>query len=101
MNSNPNKNVHLIATLVAQHAQDAALEAVLRQLVSASRAEAGCLQYDLHRDSDDAQRFYIVEIWQSAEILELHRQTEHFLKFSREHGALLASVNVSYLTPVV
>lgn len=93
--------VHLIATLIAHKQQDAALEVALRQLVSASRAEAGCLQYDLHRDGDDAQRFYMLEIWQNAAALELHRQSAHFLQFGSQHGALLDNVQLNYLTPVV
>ena len=93
--------VHLLASLVAQPAQGPALEAALRQLVPASRGEAGCLQYELHQDRDTPERFYMLEIWRSAAALEHHRQTEHFLRFGREHGELLASFELTYHTPLV
>ena len=70
--------VHLLATLHAHPGHGPTLEAALRQLVPASRAEAGCLQYELHQDRDTPERFYMLEIWRSAAALEHHRQTEHF-----------------------
>jgi quinol monooxygenase YgiN len=92
--------VHLLASLHAQSGHGTALEAALRHLVPASRGEAGCLQYELHQDRDTPERFYMLEIWRSAAALEHHRQTEHFLRFGREHGHLLASFELTYHTPL-
>lgn len=92
--------VHLLATLHAHPGHGPTLEAALRQLVPASRAEAGCLQYELHQDRDTPERFYMLEIWRSAAALEHHRQTEHFLRFGREHGYLLAHFELTYHTPL-
>ena len=92
--------VHLLATLHAHPGHGPALETALRQLVPVSRAEAGCLQYELHQDRDTPQRFYMLEIWRSAAALEHHQQTEHFLRFGREHGHLLASFELTYHTPL-
>ena len=92
--------VHLLATLHAHPGHGPTLEAALRQLVPVSRAEAGCLQYELHQDRDTPERFYMLEIWRSAAALEHHRQTEHFLRFGREHGHLLANFELTYHTPL-
>ncbi len=92
--------VHLLATLIAQPGHGPALETALRQLVPASRSEAGCLHYELHQDRDTPERFYMLEIWRSADALEHHRQTEHFLRFGREQGHLLAGFELTYHTPL-
>lgn len=92
--------VHLLATLIALPTHGPALESALRQLVPASRSEAGCLQYELHQDRDTPERFYMLEIWRSDDALEQHRQTEHFLRFGREHGHLLASFELTYHSPL-
>lgn len=92
--------VHLLATLHAHPGHGPTLEAALRQLVPASRGEAGCLQYELHQDRDTPERFYMLEIWRSAAALEHHRQTEHFLRFGHEHGHLLANFELTYHTPL-
>jgi len=56
-----------IATLIAKPGQQDTLENALRALVEPSRAEAGCGQYDLHRDLADPLTFYVIEHWASEE----------------------------------
>ncbi len=53
----------LIATITAAPGHAEALERELRALVAPSRAEAGCLQYDLHQDRHDSHLFYMIEQW--------------------------------------
>lgn len=43
------------------------------------RAEAGCLQYDLHRVCNSQDRFVLLEHWDSAEALAAHDQSPHML----------------------
>ncbi|MBS7690806.1 antibiotic biosynthesis monooxygenase [Pseudomonas lalucatii] len=69
----------LVVTLTAHPGQAAALEAGLSLLVPASQAEAGCLQYDLHRRHDDPRVFCMIEQWQDAAVHAAHQQTAHFL----------------------
>jgi quinol monooxygenase YgiN len=57
--------------------QEAELEAILLELIEPSRAEAGCLRYDLVRSGDGGGEFVFIEEWASDEALELHRQTDH------------------------
>ncbi|MES2820514.1 MAG: putative quinol monooxygenase [Pseudomonadota bacterium] len=83
----------LIATLTALPDQAAAVEAGLRQLVPPSQAEAGCLQYNLHRHQDDPRVFSMIEQWQDADALKAHQQTAHFLAFGQRCGSLLERVD--------
>ncbi|MDZ7918061.1 MAG: putative quinol monooxygenase [Rhodococcus sp. (in: high G+C Gram-positive bacteria)] len=41
------------------------------------RAEARCLQYDLHRVVDSEERFVILEHWESAAALAAHDEAPH------------------------
>ncbi|MHA3738057.1 putative quinol monooxygenase [Pseudomonas sp. Eth.TT006] len=70
-----------IATLTAKPGQQDTLEKALRALVEPSRAEAGCGQYDLHRDLADPLTFYVIEQWASEEILSAHNASAHFQQF--------------------
>ncbi|MFG6204500.1 putative quinol monooxygenase [Pseudomonas retamae] len=75
-----------IATLTARPGQQDALEQALRALVAPSRAEAGCGQYDLHRDLADPQVFYVIEHWASDEVLQAHNASAHFQQFQSSAG---------------
>ncbi|MFG2989563.1 putative quinol monooxygenase [Streptomyces sp. NPDC048257] len=44
------------------------------------RAEAGCLQYDLHRVSGEADRFVLIERWSSQAALAAHDATPHMIE---------------------
>ncbi|MHA6492504.1 putative quinol monooxygenase [Pseudomonas borbori] len=83
----------LIATITARPGQAEAVEAGLRQLVPPSQAEAGCLQYNLHRHQDNPQVFSMIEQWQDAAALSAHQQTAHFLHFGGTCGSLLEQVD--------
>jgi quinol monooxygenase YgiN len=83
----------LIATITALPGQAKAVEAGLRQLVPPSQAEAGCLQYNLHRHQELPNRFIMVEQWQDAAALRAHQQTAHFLHFGETCGSLLEQVD--------
>lgn len=47
-------------------------------LVAATRAEAGCIRYELLQNIADPHDLTFVEEWADAESLEAHFATEHF-----------------------
>lgn len=50
----------------------------LLAVVAPSRAEAGCLQYDLHLARDQPNSFVMIERWQDDATLDRHLATPHF-----------------------
>ncbi|AZC89530.1 hypothetical protein C4K29_3229 [Pseudomonas chlororaphis subsp. piscium] len=70
--------IRVVAILQAKPGQGAELERVLRAGVAPSRAEAGCLSYELHRDIDQEGRFVFVETWADRAAIETHRQMPHY-----------------------
>jgi quinol monooxygenase YgiN len=56
--------------------QQAALEA-LTALVPKSRADAGCIMYDLHTTTDDSRIFLFYERWENQELLDAHLLSDH------------------------
>jgi len=71
------ETVHVLAVYFAATGKAEELEETLRELVQPSRAEPGCLRYELLRSQDGYGEFVFVEEWASEEALELHRQTDH------------------------
>lgn len=68
----------LVATLVAKTGFETELEQALQGLQPPSRAEPGCIQYDFHRDAEQARTFHMIEQWRDEAALSMHEATPHF-----------------------
>jgi len=87
----PKGALTLIVLLRAKEGQHLLLEAELRALVSPTRKEEGCLQYDLHRGADQPGTFLFHEVWASREDHAAHTRTPHFLRWNARKDSLLAT----------
>jgi quinol monooxygenase YgiN len=86
----------VVATLVAAPGHEGTVQAALEAVVPGSRAEAGCLRYELHRDSAQPNRFVMLEEWRDAAALRAHEATPHFLALVSAIGGL-ADVHIATL----
>jgi quinol monooxygenase YgiN len=91
----------LIAYLTAEENQVATLHEALVQMVAPSRAEPGCINYDLHQLADSPAGFVIYENWASPEALELHFNTPHFIALASQLDELLAEPMVLHRAEMI
>lgn len=84
----------LIAIIRAKSGQGPALQALLQGLQAPSRAEAGCIQYDLHGDGSDADLLYMIEQWRDEAALAEHEASEHFQAFVKASAPYLAELDI-------
>lgn len=83
-------NVIVIARVQAKPGQEKELERAWLKAVEASRKEAGCLSYKLHRAVGAPDRFVSVETWVSKEAADAHMTTPHIQELLRRVPALVA-----------
>jgi len=72
------KELIVVATITAKDGNEAIVRAALEQVVPPSRAEAGCLRYDLNGDLGNHANFIMLEAWRDQEALTQHEATPHF-----------------------
>jgi quinol monooxygenase YgiN len=72
------KSLTVIARVRAKKGKASLLRKELRRLIALTRAEAGCINYDLHESQDDPALFVFYENWKSAADLAAHMRTPHF-----------------------
>ena len=65
------------------------LAAFMARHAAASRAEPGCLTFDVCRDPADPTVFVLYEMYTDAAAYTAHRATEHYARFLREAPALI------------
>ena len=49
----------------------------LLKLIDITRAEAGCINYDLHQDNENPTHFLFYENWESRELWQTHMNNQH------------------------
>ena len=78
-------DLQVVAVLTAKPGSEQVVQDALTALVEPTRAEAGCLSYELFASQADPTVFITVETWKSQADLDAHLQTDHI------HQALLAA----------
>ena len=76
------------------------LKKELLALVGPTRAEEGCLCYDLHVDEDDDSLFFFYERWASKEAHAAHDKTAHVLRIKSVLPQLTTGVRMLFLKHV-
>ncbi len=96
--SHPQKKLSLVAFLFAQPGKEAELGRRLLALVEHSRAEAGCINYDVHQSDDDPGVFVMYENWTGRAALDLHFTMPYMREIVADFPALLrAPTQMHYL----
>ncbi len=67
----------LVVRVTVKDASTAKFEEAFAKAIKATRAEKGCLTYDLNRDTNDAARYVVYERWKSVADLESHLKSDH------------------------
>jgi quinol monooxygenase YgiN len=101
--SDPGKPFTIIADLTAHpgRGDEVAAAIVGSGAVSLTRAEPGCLAYDVCQDTDARDHFVVYERWQDLAALASHLETAHFAAIGAALGGLLVGApDVRVLTPV-
>lgn len=81
-----------VAVITAQPGSEEVVGDALRALVEPSRAEAGCISYDLFESAVTPGIFVTIERWRGPADLDAHMQTAHI-------GAALAAAGDHMASP--
>jgi quinol monooxygenase YgiN len=73
----PNETLRVVARVTAQPDKVDEVKAILLTLIIPTRAEAGCISYELLQNKNDATDFVFVEEWSSDSALDVHMITTH------------------------
>ena len=73
----------------AKPGQEEELGRRMTALLSPTRAEPGCLLYDLYQSTEDPSVWVLIERWRDATDLDAHVQTPHMQAFLARAGDVL------------
>ena len=87
----------VVATITAKPEFRSEVRQALLAVVPPSRAEAGCLQYDLHASRSNPDSFVMIERWQDDATLDHHMATPHFAALGKAIDGKVAGVDIARL----
>lgn len=94
-------DLRAMATIPAQPEAVEQVRAALQDLVAATRAEEGCVAYDLFESGAAPGTFVTIETWRSQDDLDAHLASAHVAAAFAAAGPLLAGeVAIHPLAPV-
>lgn len=88
----------LIAEITAKPGKEAEVEGVLRGLLVPTRAEDGCVAYNLHLDNENAAHFVLTETWATVPLWQTHMTSPHLTEFQSRTDELVAEWRLVQLT---
>lgn len=90
----------ILAQVTAVPGKEDALRDALIGLLAPTRAEAGCLCYDMHADNTDPGFFMFYEIWESRELWLDHMASPHIKAHGIASDGMVAKVVLNEMTKV-
>jgi quinol monooxygenase YgiN len=84
------KPVTVIVRLRAKPGMEGRVRQELYNLLRPTRAEKGCINYDMHETPNDPSLFLFHENWASEEDLKRHLEAPHIKRWIEEANVLLA-----------
>ncbi|MEM1157210.1 MAG: putative quinol monooxygenase [Verrucomicrobiota bacterium] len=74
------------------------VKAELIKLIEPTRQEEGCLQYDLHQDNENPNRFLFFENWVNRELWQIHMQNDNLAAFKQNTEGALKDLTIHEMT---
>ncbi len=85
------RTLKVVAHLTAKPDKIEETRAALLALIEPTRAEDGCLVYELAQNNGDPTDFTFIEEWTTDAALDAHLESEHLRSFQSKAAELLAA----------
>ena len=90
----------IVANIQAKADRIELVKAELQKLIETTRAEDGCLQYDLHQDNQDPAHFLFYENWENRELWQSHMNAPHIAAYAAATDGAVESFKLNEMTIV-
>lgn len=71
----------IVANIKAHAEKIDLVKSELLKLIDITRAEKGCLNYDLHQDNENPAHFLFYENWESRKLWQTHMGNKHLQEY--------------------
>ncbi len=90
----------IVANIIANEDKIELVKAELLKLIDVTRAEEGCINYDLHQDNENPAHFMFYENWTSRELWQKHMGNAHLAEYMKATEGSVAEFTVNEMTHI-
>ncbi|WP_136468877.1 putative quinol monooxygenase [Flagellimonas onchidii] len=72
----------------------------LLNIIDKTRAEEGCIDYDLHQDNHNPNLFLFYENWESYDLWQKHMKSSHLDDFAKATEGAIENVTLHEMTAI-
>ncbi|WP_027234635.1 putative quinol monooxygenase [Leisingera caerulea] len=91
-------NLTIVANITANPGKTELVKAELEKLIAITRAEDGCITYDLHQDNENPAHFMFYETWESRALWQTHMQAPHLAAYMDATEGAVAEFTLHEMT---
>ena len=88
----------IVANIKAKSDKIDLVKAELEKLIPITRAEEGCINYDLHQDNGNPAHFLFYENWESRELWQAHMANDHLAAYMVATEGAVESFTLNEMT---
>lgn len=90
----------IVANIKANENKIDLVKAELLKLIDITRAEEGCINYDLHQDNENPAHFLFYENWESRDFWQAHMDNQHLKDFLAATEGAVAELTINEMTHI-
>ena len=90
----------IVAHITSNPSKVDLVKAELLKLIGPTRAESGCVQYDLHQDNDNPAHFMFYENRESRELWQTHMNAPHLAAYMEATDDAVAEFTLNEMTQI-
>ncbi len=90
--------IHLIATITIRPGSLDAVVAAAKPCLEGTRAEAGCISYELFQSVEDPEKLVFVERWKDRTALTEHFHAPHLIAWREAGGQHILTRHIEVVT---
>lgn len=88
----------IVAKILAKEGKSTFIKEELQKLIHTTRAEKGCINYDLHQDNENENLFLFYENWENRELWQAHMQNDHLAEYMKVTDGAVESFELNEMT---
>lgn len=90
----------IVANIKANADKIDLVKAELLKLIDITRAEEGCINYDLHQDNENPAHFMFYENWENRELWQTHMNASHLAAYMAATEGAVAEFTLNEMSKI-
>lgn len=95
-----NQKLTIVAKIIAKPEKIELVKNQLLKLIEITKAEKGCINYDLHQDNKQENTFLFYENWETKALWEAHINNTHLADYVKATDGAIENFTLSEMTKI-